>query len=246
MRPAKHIQYSLLALLTCTICFELTPLDTWVQDLFYNSQSQQWALSIKGSPVRHFILYDGPKKLLILFEVALLLSLLFFRKHPIVKQYHCGLLIVLLSLPLGPAAVSSLKGTTNVACPYALSQYGGDIPYIKVFERYPTGQEPSKQQRCFPAGHASGGFALMALYYLPKSRRRRQQALYFAIGAGWIMGGYKMLLGHHFLSHTIISMLISWLVVNCVAQMVIPHKTLERSSPSDSKSGSLLTIASPD
>jgi len=246
MRPAKHIQYSLLALLACTVCFEFTPLDIWVQDLFYNSGSQQWLLSIKGSPIRHFLLYDGPKKLLILFELSLLLSLLFFRKHSLVKQYHSGLLIVLLSLPLGPAVVSSLKGTTNVACPYALSQYGGDIPYIKIFERYPAGQQPSKQQRCFPAGHASGGFALMALYYLPQSRRCRRQVLYFAIGAGWLMGGYKMLLGHHFLSHTLISMILSWFVINCIAQMVTPHKVLDPDSPLTPERSPLLPVVSSD
>ena len=228
MSPSKQIRNSLIALLIVTLCFEFSNLDIWVQNFLYDPSGKHWLFSIDGNPWRHFFFYDGPKRLLVLFELTLLVSLLFFRKHPLVQQYHRGLLIVLLALPLGPAAVSSLKGTTNVACPYALSQYGGEIPYIKIFESYPAGKAPLKQQRCFPAGHASGGFALLALYYLPKTRRRRRQMLGFALAAGWAMGSYKMLLGHHFFSHTLISMLVCWLVVNCIALMVTPHKAATR------------------
>ncbi|KAB7881964.1 PAP2 family protein, partial [Poseidonibacter ostreae] len=38
-------------------------------------------------------------------------------------------------------------------------------------------------------------------------------ALIFALSVGWSMGTYKMLIGDHFLSHTIITMLIAWLLV---------------------------------
>lgn len=237
MSPAKHIQYALIALTAVTLCFELSNLDLWIQGFFYNASSQHWLFQIDGNPWRHFFFYDGPKKLLLLFELTLLVSLLFFRKAPIVQQYHRGLLIVLLALPLGPAAVSSLKGTTNVACPYALSEYGGKLPYLKLFERYPADKQPAKQQRCFPAGHASGGFALLALYYLPKSRRRRRQMLGIALTAGWAMGGYKMLLGHHFFSHTLVSMLLCWLVTNCITLLVTPTLGL-------TERGSLRTKAS--
>ena len=189
--------------------------------------STAW-LSIEGHPWRHILLYDAPKKILGILELSLLVSLLFFRKHTLIQKYHSGLLIVMLTLPLGPSVVSSLKGTTNVACPYDLTQYGGDTPYIRLFERYPAGKKPAKQQRCFPAGHASGGFALLALYFLPQSRRRRRQMLAVALLAGWTMGMYKMLLGHHFFSHTLTSMILCWLVANCIALIVTPHSLYER------------------
>ncbi|WP_344932347.1 phosphatase PAP2 family protein [Zhongshania borealis] len=224
MSPTKHVLWSLCALIVITLCFELSNLDLWVQNFLYDRSSQEWLLKIDGHPWRHFFFYNGPKRLLPALELALVVSLLFFRKHRLIQQYHQGLLIVLIALPLGPAVVSSLKATTNVACPYALSQYGGEIPYIKIFESYPLGEIPEKQQRCFPAGHASGGFALLALYYLPKAPRRRRQMLGLALAIGWSMGAYKMLLGHHFTSHTIISMVLCWLVVNCIALMVTPHK----------------------
>jgi len=226
MSPAKHIQYTLAAFIVVMLCFELSNLDLWIQGFFYNASSQLWLFQIDGNPWRHFFFYDGPKRLLILFEFALLASVLFFRKAQFVQHYNRGLLIVLLALPLGPAAVSLLKGTTNVACPYALSEFGGELPYLKLFERYPSEKQPTKQQRCFPAGHASAGFALLALYYLPKSRRRRRQMVVLALTAGWAMGGYKMLLGHHFFSHTLVSMLLCWLVTNCIALLVTPTLSL--------------------
>ncbi len=42
------------------------------------------------------------------------------------------------------------------------------------------------------------------------------QALYLAAATGWIMGAYKMLIGDHFLSHTIVTMLLAWLIINVV------------------------------
>jgi membrane-associated PAP2 superfamily phosphatase len=36
----------------------------------------------------------------------------------------------------------------------------------------------------------------------------------------WSMGTYKMLIGDHFLSHTIVTMLLSWLIILMVAKFV--------------------------
>jgi membrane-associated PAP2 superfamily phosphatase len=221
MQPVKHITLSLIALCLLMLCSELTDLDVWVQNLFYQSQSQTWLLDT-SHPLLHFLFYDGPKKLLLLFEIALLIGATVFHKNTLIKHYQQGILIVLIALPLGPALVSSLKNSTNVACPYALTQYGGKLPYIGVFDSYPAGQQPVKQQRCFPAGHASGGFALLALYYLPKTRRRKRQVVALALTSGSLMGGYKMVIGHHFLSHTLASLVLCWMVVNVVALLVLP------------------------
>jgi membrane-associated PAP2 superfamily phosphatase len=76
---------------------------------------------------------------------------------------------------------------------------------------------PNKRQRCFPAAHASGGFALLSLYFLFKKRRNRRLALGFALTLGWLMGGYKMVVGDHFISHTLITMELAWLLINFVA-----------------------------
>ena len=228
MSPTKHIAASLAALVALMVFFELTNFDLWVQDFLYTPQSEEWLLSTSNSPL-YFIFYDGPKKLLVFFELALLFVAIFFNQQGLFKHYQQGILIVLIALPLGPALVSSLKSSTNVACPYALVDYGGKLPYIGVLESYPEDSQPQKRQRCFPAGHASGGFALLALYYLPKSRGNKNKMLALAIIAGTLMGGYKMMVGHHFLSHTLVSMVICWLVVNIVALLVLPWRSMNSS-----------------
>ena len=53
----------------------------------------------------------------------------------------------------------------------------------------------------------------MSLFFLFKKRKYQIRALIFALAIGWSMGIYKMLIGDHFLSHTIITMLIAWLII---------------------------------
>jgi membrane-associated PAP2 superfamily phosphatase len=53
--------------------------------------------------------------------------------------------------------------------------------------------------------------------------------LALAMIAGTLMGGYKMMVGHHFLSHTLVSMVICWLVVNIVALLVLPWRSMNSS-----------------
>ena len=41
-----------------------------------------------------------------------------------------------------------------------------------------------------------------------------------ALITGWSMGYYKMLIGDHFLSHTVIVMIIAWLTVLSIVKFV--------------------------
>jgi len=213
MSPVKHVVISAIALMVCMLVFEFTDLDIWVQNILFDASNNTWLLN-KSNDTLHFWLYYLPKKVIMFFSLGILLSLVFLRKQPWVKNYQRGLIVVLLSVLIIPSVVGALKATTNVACPKHLVNYGGEIPYIGVFEAYPQSLSLTGTYRCFPAGHASGGFALMALYFLAKSRRRRTQLLSFGIFLGWLTGGYKMLIGDHFLSHTLVTMILAWLLIN--------------------------------
>lgn len=215
MSPGKHVLYSAITLGIVLIWFELTSTDIWLQDLLFNHQHNTWLLN---NPVRvvRFMFYDGIKAFLVLSALAILISLLFFRHNGLVQQYRQGLRVVVISMITVPAVIGLLKDNTSVACPRDLVEYGGKLPYIKVFQSYPEDQRPEAKQRCFPAGHASGGFALMSLYFLFQTNRNRRLALLFGLSAGWLMGGYKMLLGHHFLSHTLVTMISAWLLINLI------------------------------
>ena len=53
----------------------------------------------------------------------------------------------------------------------------------------------------------------MALFFLFKTPINQKRALFTGLVVGWSMGAYKMLLGDHFLSHSIITMIMAWLII---------------------------------
>jgi membrane-associated PAP2 superfamily phosphatase len=211
----KQIYAALGALAICLAWFELTPTDLWLQSLFFNQVSQQWLWS-RTEPVGQLLLYDGIKALIIGFGIVLLGALIASIKLAALKQHTRGIRILLLSLILVPACIGGLKSVTNIACPRDLADFGGAIPYTGFFRAPISESGRFKQQRCFPAGHASGGFALLALPFLFSSRRNKQAAISVALALGWAMGGYKIIIGDHFLSHTITTMLLAWLIINMI------------------------------
>jgi membrane-associated PAP2 superfamily phosphatase len=212
----KHIVVTLGALAACLLVFELTPADVWLQEALYDESTHSWLLS-GARPLVRFVFYDGPKGVLILFAASLALALLLHRRIPALASHRSGMRIVLVSLLLVPASVATLKQTNTIGCPNDLALFGGQVAYAGMVRGFfANGLAPVAHRRCFPAAHASGGFALLSLCFLFKQRRHRARAVCLALAAGWAMGGYKMLIGDHFLSHTIIAMLLAWLIVNAV------------------------------
>lgn len=217
MTSARHVGFTVTGLISCLLCFELTPIDLWLQQALYDGESARWAWN-RSEPIARFVFYDGPKAVLVILALSLLIALIYVRRLPKLLPYARGLRIVLLSLALVPTVVAGLKQTNSVACPRDLIQFGGQAAYSSLSEAFfPSGQQPRAPRPCFPAAHASGGFALMSLFFLFETPRNRVRALTLALAAGWTMGVYKMLIGDHFLSHTLVSMLIAWLVINLVA-----------------------------
>jgi membrane-associated PAP2 superfamily phosphatase len=56
---------------------------------------------------------------------------------------------------------TQLRAVTNMATPLELVNYGGTFPHLLLFQSKP----PGYPCHGFPAGHASGGFALICLYW---------------------------------------------------------------------------------
>ncbi|MBU3015255.1 phosphatase PAP2 family protein [Poseidonibacter lekithochrous] len=216
---SKHILITSLCLFFTIILFELTPIDIIVQNYFFNFDTSSWIWDNK-EPISKFLFYDGIKKTLILFVFLILCSLIFFRNKEIIKTYKKGLVIVLLSAIIIPATIGALKATTNMPCPKNIEYFGGSYPDVKLFDSYHIAFVQNKKIKCWPAGHASGGFALLSLFFLFKKRIHQIYALIFALTVGWSMGTYKMLIGDHFLSHTIITMLIAWLLILIIYKII--------------------------
>ena len=212
MAVKKQIIITSSLLLFSIIFFGLSDFDIYVQDIFYDTDTQSWILDRNLQPWK-FIFYDGIKKLIIAVGVMFLLVLVFFSRSRIIKEYRQGMVIVVLSAILIPAFAGFLKKNTNMPCPKHEIHYNGEMIRTAVWERYPQPYKQMKKLACWPAGHASGGFALLSLFFLFKTKRNRILALSSALVIGWSMGIYKMLIGDHFLSHTVITMLIAWLFI---------------------------------
>lgn len=198
--------------------FQFTNIDIMIQNYFYNSETKSWLID-KDEPILKLFLYDGLKQGLIIFGVFILILLIFFRKNEFVKEYKKGLIILLLCSIFVPTIVGSLKAITNTPCPCNIEHFGGAYPDIKVFDKYPEDFIQKSKAKCWPAGHASGGFALMALFFFFKNPRNQFFGLIGAITLGWSMGTYKMLLGDHFLSHTIITMILAWIIILTIVKL---------------------------
>ena len=219
LKNNKQIAITILLLVFVIAFFQLTDSDIYIQSFFYNFESKTWLID-KNEPILKFFLYDGLKNLLLLFGLLILLSLIFLRKKSLVQEYKKGLIIVLLSAIFVPFMIGSLKAISNTPCPCNIVYFNGTYPDIKVFDSYPKDFIQTSKAKCWPAGHASGGFALMALFFLFKNPINQKLALGAALIVGWSMGTYKMLLGDHFLSHTIITMLMAWLIILIIVKFV--------------------------
>ena len=215
----KQIIATSVVLLLFIALFEFSTIDTWVQDYFYHADLHQWLLK-KDAEIPRLIFYDGIKRLIILSVIVTLVGSLLFRKSSLVQEYREGLLIVVLAAIFVPLLIGALKATTNIPCPNDLKHYGGTYPHITLLTSYPQNFVQTENIRCYPAGHASGGFALLSLVFLFKTKRNKVIATASALSIGWSMGLYKMLIGDHFLSHTIVTMLLAWLTILVVRKGV--------------------------
>ena len=94
-----------------------------------------------------------------------------------------------------------------VPCPYNLLEYGGTEKAHSVI--YFLLHRSADAGGCFPAGHASGGFALLGLVFLVHSRRESISVILMSSLIGLSMGFYQQARGAHFLSHTLATQALS-------------------------------------
>lgn len=208
------------ALLLTLGIFGFTDLDLAVQDRLFDAPTASW-LWDKQEPIARLFFYTGPKLALIFLAAVCLLMLLASNHWEFARKRRQGLAVLLISLIIIPATAGFLKTATNVACPARSDRYGGNVPTVSLFERYPTDTRPADRQRCFPAGHASGGFALFALVFLFEGRAARKGAVGLALAVGGAMAAYKMAIGDHFLSHTLVTMELAALIVALIGMAAV-------------------------
>ena len=198
-----------LAIAGFAVASEYSGLDLFLEGLFFDHATQSWPL--KSNFITAGVLHKGAQRLVVYFAVGLLLfiALSFLIKK--LRPYRKGAGYLLLCILLGTGIVSLLKSTTHIYTPWDLVLFGGDKPYIRLFDAVPPGLPVG---HAFPGGHSAGGFAFVSLYFLLSVYRpsRRYYGLAFGLGLGALFAITQELRGAHFLSHDLFSLVICWYV----------------------------------
>lgn len=131
--------------------------------------------------------------------------------RPQLHELRRPALYFFVSIVVSVGVVGLLKTLTNVDCPRDLTEFGGAFPFIHLFEHRPAAL---RHARCFPAAHASSGYALLALYFVLRERSRRAARFGLASGLllGLVFGIAQQARGAHFVSHDVWSAMVVWTV----------------------------------
>ena len=128
------------------------------------------------------------------------------------QTYQQQYLWIFVAMIISTAAISILKHLSIHDCPWNLLDYGGTQPLIPLFGSLPVGIKPG---HCFPGGHASAGFALMALYFAFRDTLPKYANIGLIVGLllGFVMGWGQMMRGAHFMSHNLWTAWIVWMIL---------------------------------
>lgn len=203
------------------LLFEVFGVDRAVSDLFYDPAVRRFPL--REDWFLEVVIHRWAKYILVLIALGLLGGIGLSFRIGALRAWRRGMVFVFLAMVLGSAAVGALKVATNKHCPYDLEIYGGYAPYLGLFEPSPAGVGAGK---CFPGGHASGGFGLMAFYFLWYRRRPRLAYSALAVGLtyGFILGFGRVMQGAHFLSHNLWSAAAVWFVALALYLLLLKRR----------------------
>lgn len=197
-------------LMGLALLFGTTELDISIaRALFYDSSSARWIGA--GSWLVNDLIHTGGRWLV---RIVVLLALTlwtasFFAGALRDLQRPVGYLMSAVILTIGITGL--LKLLTNIDCPWDLSEFGGRRPYVGLLSGRPDGLAAG---HCFPAAHASSGYAFMALYFLAYERSRTLARVGLAVGLclGAIFGLAQQSRGAHFASHDLWSAFLGWMI----------------------------------
>ncbi|HSG93530.1 MAG TPA: phosphatase PAP2 family protein [Methylotenera sp.] len=206
----NHIAPAFIFMLLMALVYPQTQLDTRITDLFFDAQLHRFTL--KNDPFLTVWMHVRLKWLMVATALASLALALCSYRLSSLNEYRQSLLWVFAGMVISTTAVSVFKHYSVHGCPWDIVLYGGRLPLLDLFTSPPAGTEAGA---CFPAGHPSGGFALMTFYFAFMHKKPRFSVLMLWIGMfmGLLMGLVQVMRGAHFLSHVLWSGWLVWMVL---------------------------------
>ena len=132
---------------------------------------------------------------------------------------------------LALAVVSTLKYASTTSCPWDLAEFGGVARYAS---HWALGTVDGGSGKCFPAGHASAGFAFIGGYFVLRRNRPRAARIWLGsvLAAGFALGFSQQMRGAHFQSHTLwtgwLCWTSAWLIDVALKRVAFPDASAAR------------------
>lgn len=205
----RHARIPLAVFVPLTFFFAATNADIAIAGLFFDSAGGGW--SGAHSWWTNEFLHTGGRwavRALVVMAIAVAIAGNMDRSLRPVRR---PALYFALSVILTTGIVGLLKVTTNVDCPWDLTAFGGRFPYVHLFADRP---DTLRHAQCFPAAHASSGYALLALYFVFREHNAVWARLGLTLGivTGLVFGLGQQARGAHFVSHDVWSAFAGWMV----------------------------------
>lgn len=187
-------------------------LDDGLTSLFFNSADL--VFPVRAWPLLELFGHKLAKAALWAVWLIVLTAALAAPHVPRLAALRTVLWTTVAAMAIGPILVVVLKDINATRCPWDLKAFGGSADFASGWF-----VAKSEAGRCFPSGHAAGGFSLVAIYFAGLAAGHRRAGL-AALAATLIVGGAFSLLriaqGAHFLSHNLWSAAVVW----CAAALV--------------------------
>ena len=196
--------------LACIVLWDLAGLDLPLARL---------AGDVHGFPWRdHWllanVLHKGARALGTIFAIALCVGV-WWPIGPLKKISRARRAQIAVTAFVAAGAISLLKSWSAFSCPWDLQAFGGDVPYVPHWLGLAGDGGPG---HCFPAGHASWGFAFVGGYFAFRETDSRiaRAWLLGALAVGFALGWVQQLRGAHFMSHALWSAWICWVIAYAI------------------------------
>jgi membrane-associated PAP2 superfamily phosphatase len=208
----------ILAALVIVILEQFTNIDLWLADYYYSPElktfvwKNTWfAKNLMHIYVKDFIISGA----VVLISFVLLDTFVKFRWLDTISRLR--LRFVASASIIIPLVISMLKHRSMLHCPWDLTRYGGDAPFVRLLSHIPLGM---KAGHCFPAGHASTGLWLAAIcvFWLPDQPKMALRMFFAGLSVGFILGWVQQMRGAHFLFHTLWA---TWLASLMIVVMLV-------------------------
>ncbi|GAB6875094.1 phosphatase PAP2 family protein [Halomonas shantousis] len=196
--------------------------DFRVADQLYHLQHDSW--SLKDNFITQQLIHQGGRDLSAVLGVVTLAGIVLSHCRRELASWRRPMTYLFASAALSMLGVSFLKHTISMECPWDLARYGGSAPFIGLFEPRPPAMSDTA---CFPAGHASAGYAWIALYFFFAATwaRWRWAGLGVGLAMGLTFGVAQQLRGAHFLSHDLWTLMVCWTTSFALAHLMLPSRS---------------------